>query len=263
MTALNPKDNSLPTGKAKADKYPIRALAILTASLLLISYVETMVLPGIPTIVKDLSTTTTIGSWITSIVLLVGAVVSSTFGKLGDLYGKKKMMLVALAFYTVGVSIAGFSTSIYFLLFARAIQGVGLAMLPLALAFLTDIFPKERLATAMGIIVGAGAISTSLGLVLGSYVIQDLGWRYAFHIAAILSVIVFVAVIAVIKRDVSRTKCKIDYVGALLLSLGIALVLIYTTEGSALGWFSLEELAFLIPGLSLIISFFYAETVVP
>jgi MFS family permease len=263
MTALNPKDNSLPTGKAKADKYPIRALAILTASLLLISYVETMVLPGIPTIVKDLSTTTTIGSWITSIVLLVGAVVSSTFGKLGDLYGKKKMMLVALAFYTVGVSIAGFSTSIYFLLFARAIQGVGLAMLPLALAFLTDIFPKERLASAMGIIVGAGAISTSLGLVLGSYVIQDLGWRDAFHIAAILSVIVFVAVIAVIKRDVSRTKCKIDYVGALLLSLGIALVLIYTTEGSALGWFSLEELAFLIPGLSLIISFFYAETVVP
>ena len=154
-----------------------------------------MVLPGIPTIVKDLSTTTTIGSWITSIVLLVGAVVSSIFGKLGDLYGKKKMMLVALAFYTVGVGIAGFSTSIYFLIFARAIQGVGLAMLPLALAVLTDIFPKERLASAMGVIVGSAAISTSPGLVLGSYVIQNLGWRDAFHIAAILSVIVFVAVI--------------------------------------------------------------------
>ena len=108
MTALNPKDNSLPTGKTKADKYPIRALVILTASLLLISYVETMVLPGIPTIVKDLSTTTTIGSWITSIVLLVGAVVSSTFGKLGDLYGKKKMMLVALAFLHCGRQHRGF-----------------------------------------------------------------------------------------------------------------------------------------------------------
>ena len=189
--------------------------------------------------------------------------VSSTFGKLGDLFGKKKMMIVALLFYTVGVSIAGFSTSIYFLIFARAIQGVGLAMLPLALAFLTDIFPKERLAMAQGVIAGSAAISTSLGLVLGSYVVQDLGWRAAFHTAAILSVIIFVAVLIVLKKDVSLIKCKVDYVGATLLSVGIALVLIYTTEGSALGWFSLEELVFLIPGIALIISFFYAETVVP
>jgi Arabinose efflux permease len=263
MTALNPKNNSLPTDNAKAGKYPIRALVILTVSLLLISYVETMVLPGIPTIIDDLSTTATIGSWITSIVLLVAAVVSPIFGKLGDIYGKKKMMLVAIGFYTVGVSIAGFSTNVYFLIFARAIQGIGLAMLPLTLAFLTDIFPKERLATAQGVIAGSAAISTSLGLVLGSYVIQDLGWRAAFHTAAILSVIVFVALIVVLKRDASCIKCKVDYIGALLLSVGIALVLIYTTEGSALGWFSLEELAFLIAGIILIISFFYAETKVP
>ena len=219
-----------------------------------------MVLPGIPIIQKDLSTTATISSWITAIVLLVGAVVSPIFGKLGDLYGKKKLIIVTLMFYTVGVSIAGFSTSIYFLLFARAIQGVGLAVIPLAFALLTDIFPKDKLATAQGTIAGSAAISTALGLVVGAYVVQNLGWQYAFHTAAILSVILFGIVLVVLKRDVSRIKCRIDYIGALLLSLGIALILLYTTEGSTLGWLSLEELALLLPGLTLTALFFVFES---
>ncbi len=244
----------------KADGYPLRVLIALTATVLLVSYVETMILPGIPIIEKDLSTTATIGSWITAIVLLVGAVVSPIFGKLGDLYGKKRLIVVTLVFYTVGVSIAGFSTSIYFLIFARAIQGVGLATIPLSFALLTDVFPKEKLAMAQGAIAGSAAVSTALGLVVGAYVVQDLSWQYAFHTAAIISVVLFVVVVAVLRRDVSCTKCKIDYIGAFLLSLGISLVLLYTTEGSTLGWLSLEELAFLLPGLALIVSFFVFES---
>jgi MFS family permease len=254
------KSHNFPNGQQKNDNYPLRALIALTATVLLVSYVETMVLPGIPIIEKDLSTTITIGSWITAIVLLVGAVVSPIFGKLGDIYGKKKLIIVTIAFYTVGVSIAGFSTSIYFLLFARAIQGVGLAMIPLSLALVTDLFPKEKLATAQGAIAGSAAISTALGLVLGAYVVQDLGWQYAFHTAAILSVILFVVVIFALRSDAAGAKCKIDYVGAFLLSLGVAFILLYTTEGSTLGWLSLEELAFLMPGLALTISFFAFES---
>ncbi len=254
--ALGKLDQSTP----KTNGYPIRALIALTAAVLLVSYVETMVLPGIPAIEKDLSTSVTIGSWITSIVLLVGAIVSPVLGKLGDLYGKKKLIIVTLAFYTAGVSIAGFSTSIYFLLFARAIQGVGLAMIPLSLALLTDLFPKEKLATAQGAIAGSAAISTALGLVLGSYVIENLGWQSAFHTAAILSVILFVLVLLVLKRDISTIKCSIDYIGAFLLSLGVALILLYTTEGSTLGWLSFEELAFLISGLALTVVFFVFES---
>ncbi len=262
MRARKPKDMSAQTVSGKVDKYPLRALVVLTAATLLVTYVETMVLPGIPTIENDLSTSITIGAWITSIVLLIGATVSPIFGKLGDLYGKKKLIIVALVFYTVGVSIAGFSPNIYFLIFARAIQGIGLAVIPLALALLTDIFPKEKLATAQGAIAGSAAISMALGLVLGAYIIQNLGWQFSFHTAAIVSVILFIAVVAVLKPDVSRIKCKIDYIGAFLLAVGVALVLLYTTEGSALGWFSIEELVFLISGLALTISFFYFESIV-
>lgn len=262
MTTEDLKRQPQSASNAKNGNYPLRALVVLTACVLLVSYVETMVLPGIPTIEKDLSTTITIGSWITAILLLVGAAVSPIIGKLGDLYGKKKLIITSLAFYTVGVSIAGFSTSIYFLIFARAIQGVGLAILPLSLAFLTDLFPKDKLATAQGAIAGSAGISTSLGLVLGAYVIQDLGWRSAFHTAAIVSVILFIVAFIGLKPDIaSCTKCKIDYIGAFLLSVGIALVLVYTSEGSSMGWFSLEELTFLILGLALTVSFFYYESI--
>jgi MFS family permease len=244
----------------KNKSYPIRALVILTATVLLVSYVESMIIPAVPIIQKELSTTSNIASWSITIVLLMGAVVSPILGKLGDIYGKKKIIIVTLVFYTVGVSIAGFSTSIYFLIFARGIQGVGLAMIPLALALLTDIFPKEKLATAQGAIAGSAAISTALGLVVGAYVVQILGWQYAFHTAAILSVVLLVSVIVVLKRDVSCVaKCRIDYASALILSAGIALILIFLTEGPILGWLSLEEFLFLIPGLALTFFFFIFE----
>ncbi len=246
--------------KPAKDSYPTRALIILTSLILLISYVETMVLPGIPTIQKDFLASAPVAAWITSSVLLVGAISSPLFGKFGDIYGKKKLILIALTFYTAGVGIAGFSTSIYFLIFARAIQGVGLAMFPLALAMVTDIFPKEKLAAAQGLIAGGAGISTSAGLVLGSYVIQTLGWRYAFHTAFILSVVLFVLAIVVLRPDVRFVKSKVDYFGAMLLMAGLALILIYLTEGSTLGWLSIEELVFLIPGIALIFGFFVFES---
>ena len=96
------------------------------------------------------------------------------------------MFLIALAFYIFGVGIAGFSPSIYFLIFSRAVQGVGFAIIPLGLAIVTDVFPKEKVATAQGIISATFAIGASAGLVIGSYVVQDLGWQYAFHTAVIL-----------------------------------------------------------------------------
>ncbi len=242
-------------------KYANSVLLVVTTVALLINYVETMVIPGIPTIQKDFNTTDTIASWITSALLIVGAVTSPLFGRMGDNYGKKRMFLVALVFYTVGVGAAGFSTSIYFLIVARAIQGVGFAIVPLGLAIITDVFPKERVAMAQGIISGTFAIGAAIGLILGSYVVQDLGWPYAFHTALIFSVILLGVTAKVLKTETPQVRSKVDYGGAFILMSGIALSLIYVTEGPQLGWVSLESFAFLIPGLALVIGFFFYERV--
>jgi MFS family permease len=245
---------------AKDSKYPTRVLLCVTAVALLVNYVETMVIPGVPVIQHDFSTTATIASWITSAFLIVGSAVAPLFGRLGDNYGKKRMVLVSLTFYTFGVGIAGFSPSIYFLLFSRAVQGVGFAIVPLGLAIITDTFPRDKIAGAQGIISGTFAIGAAAGLILGSEVVQNLGWQYAFHSAFVLSIVLFVIVLKVIKRDTPRAKHKVDYLGALILMSGVTLLLIYATEGPSLGWLNGEEIALLLPGIFLSLFFFFFET---
>ena len=252
------KEESVASG-VKDPSQANKILLVLTGTALLVNYVETMVIPGIPTIQKDLLTTAPIASWITSAYLIVGSAASPLFGKLGDIYGKKRLFLVALIFYMCGVGIAGFSPSIYFLLFARGLQGVGFAIIPLSLAIIGDVFPREKIAMAQGIISGTFAIGAAAGLVVGSYVVQDLGWQYAFHTALILSLILFAVVAKVLQKDIHRTKTPIDYLGAAILMAGVTLSLVYITEGPTLGWLSLEELMFIIPGLVLTFSFFLFE----
>ncbi len=246
-------------GSVRDFRYPTKVLVTVTAVALLINYVETMVIPGVPIIQKDFSTTSTIASWITSAFLIVGSAVAPLFGKLGDTYGKKRMVLISLAFYTFGVGIAGFSPSIYILLFSRAVQGVGFAIVPLSLAIITDTFPREKIAPAQGIISGTFAIGAAAGLIVGSYVIQDLGWQYAFHSAFVLSIVLFVLVWRVIRKDSPGPKRKVDYVGALILMAGVSFLLVYATEGPSLGWFAAEERDILLPGAILTALFFVFE----
>ena len=240
-------------------RHATRVLLTLTSVALLVTYVETMVIPGVPTIQKDFATTADITSWITSALLIVGSAVSPLFGKLGDTYGKKRMFLVSMAFYMAGVGLAGFAPTIYLLILARAVQGVGFAIMPLALAIITDVFPKERVATAQGIISGTFAIGAAAGLIVGSYVVQDLGWQWAFHTAFLLSIILFAAVARVVKMDRPGQKAKVDYAGATILIGGITLMLVYLTEGPSLGWLSYENLALLAPGAILTVIFFVYE----
>ena len=254
--SLNSSSNG---SKRFGSGYATRVLLAVTAVSLLINYVETMVIPGIPVIQGELKTTESIASWITSAFLIVGAAVAPLFGKLGDIYGKKKILLTVLLFYIAGVGLAGFATNIYLLIGARAIQGIGFAIVPLGLAIITDIFPKEKVATAQGIISGTFAIGAAAGLIIGAYVVQDLSWEWAFHTAFILSIILFIIVAVMLKKDQPGVKSKVDYTGATILMSGIVLVLLYLTEAPHLGWLSAENILFLIPGIVLTMGFFVFE----
>jgi len=238
-----------------------RTLLVLTGVALLVNYVETMVIPGVPKIQSDFGTTASVASWITSAYLIVGSAVAPLFGKLGDIYGRKRMFLVSLGFYMVGVAMAGFSPTIYFLIFARALQGVGIAILPLGLAIVTQVFPREKIATAQGVISGTFAIGAAAGLILGSYVVQSLGWQYAFYTALVASATLFAVSTKLLQKDSpSGSRKAVDYVGAGVLMSGISLLLVYVTEGPSLGWLGEEELVFLFSGVLLTSLFFLYES---
>ncbi|MFP3232800.1 MAG: MFS transporter [Sulfolobaceae archaeon] len=236
-----------------------KALLILSSMLLVVNYVETMVVPALPTIEHDFSISATLAGWITSAYMIVAAATSPLMGKLADTYGKKKMYVIAIVFYIVAVLIAGFSPNIWVLIGARAVQGVGFSMFPIAIAIVTDLFPKEKVAFAQAILSATIGIGPALGLLIGSYVVEDLGWPYAFHTAAILSLIIFVISLKYLPHTGHRVKEAVDYVGASLIGLGTVMLLVYITEGPTLGWDNPENLILLLLSFMLYVVFILYE----
>ncbi|AWR97890.1 MFS transporter [Acidianus sulfidivorans JP7] len=236
-----------------------RTLLLLSLMLLIVNYVETMVIPALPTIETDFSISAALAGWITSAYMVVAASTSPLMGKLADTYGKKKLYTIAIGFYILAVAIAGFSPNIWVLIAARAIQGIGFSMFPIAIAIITDLFPKEKVAFAQAILSAMIGIGPAIGLLLGSYIVQDLGWPYAFHTAAILSLILFALSIKYLPHTGHRRKEKVDYVGASLIGLATVLVLVYITEASTIGWTSISNLSLLILGLILYGVFYAVE----
>lgn len=236
-------------------KGALRTLLVLALMLTLTNYVETMVVPALPKIQDEFGVTAAVTSWVTSAYLIVGAITSPLFGKLGDRYGKKKIYLIAISFYTLAVGLAGFSPNIYFLIGARAIQGFGYAVFPLAIAIITDLYPKERLAWAQGILSATLAIGPAIGLLIGSYIVEDLGWPYAFHTAFILSLIMLIISVKYVLEIPSKTYEAIDYGGALMLMIAVASFLVYLTEGPNVGWFTPGQISLIIISVAFLSAF--------
>jgi MFS family permease len=146
----------------------------------MVLYAETMLVPAIPELINDFNISYSTSSWILTTYLITGAVMTPIAGKLSDIYGKKKILLIVMLFYTTGVSIAGFSTNIDFMLLARGFQGVGLSMFPIAFSIVRAQFPREKIAIGQGIITsmyGGGAV---IGLSVGGAIVQHYGWHATF-----------------------------------------------------------------------------------
>ena len=157
-----------------------KVVAILSSIATMVMYAETMLVPAIPDLIKDFNIPYSTSSWILTTYLITAAVMTPIAGKLSDIYGKKKILLIIMIFYTVGVSIAGFSTNIDFMLIARGFQGVGLSMFPIAFSIVRAQFPRQKMAIGQGIITsmyGGGAV---IGLSIGGIIIQHYSWHSTF-----------------------------------------------------------------------------------
>lgn len=177
----HPSPNTSSTSSTQ--KIPKKAwltLAILGSSLLITLYGETMLLPAIPDIIRDFNITYTTSSWILTAYLVSGAVMTPIAGKLSDIYGRKKMVVIIMIIYIIGIIAGGFSTSYSFLLVARIIQGIGISMFPIAFGIVRDQFPPEKLAIGVGVFSSMFAAGSVVGLGVGGTIIQTLGWRATF-----------------------------------------------------------------------------------
>jgi MFS family permease len=202
----NNKPNPSPALNQKVPKKAWISLAILGSALLIAMYGETMLLPAIPDIIKEFYISYNTSSWILSAYLIAGAVSTPVAGKLSDVYGRKKMVMIILIIYIVGISLGGLSTNITFLVIARVIQGIGISMFPIAFGIIRDQFPKEKLAIGVGVFSSMFAAGSVVGLALGANIIEHFGWRTTFFS------IVFVAIGLwfVIRRYIHDSTDSID-----------------------------------------------------
>jgi MFS family permease len=240
--------NSTPP-RAYDERYAWTVLLILAGMAIMVTYVETMVLPAFSNFesffhVTDASTI----AWILSAYLLVGVVVTPIFGKLGDIYGKKRILLVAMGVYAVAVSIAGFTpqigaamgmsrpNQIYVLIGVRAVQGVGMAMFPLGFAMLPEIFPPARVGQAQGLLSGMFATGAAAGLVGGGWIAQTYGWQLTYHTVIPIAILVFLLSALLVRESQIRLQRKIDFPGVVSLGAGLTFLMLGITEGAYWGW---------------------------
>jgi EmrB/QacA subfamily drug resistance transporter len=235
---------SMPATRSRfGNGYTTFLLLLLGAIAIMVMYVEAMAIPSLPWVMEDFGLGQedyALGSWIVTVYLVVAAVAIAIFGKLGDIYGKKKMLLIALSIYSVAVTITGFSRdlsdSIYLMIFFRAVQGIGMSSFPLAFAIIRDEFPNDKMAVAQGVISAMFGVGNAFGLVVGGYVTEHWGWEWTYHTVVPFSVFATIVVAFKVRESPVRLKAKVDVLGGVLLGFTLVTFLIGATEARNRGW---------------------------
>jgi MFS family permease len=157
-----------------------RTLAILSCLGLIVMFDETMILPAIPNFIRDFNISYSTSSWILSSYIIAGAVMTPIAGKLSDIYGKKKILLVVMAIYAAGIISGRFAHNIEFMIAARVAQGIGLSMFPIAFGIIREVLPEKKLAIGQTIFSSTFSGGAVVGLVVGAAIIQNFGWQATF-----------------------------------------------------------------------------------
>ena len=255
---MNATSPSLTASGTPYDPKAARAVIVVLAVMaLMVTYVETMVLPAFRAFITffDHPPTTTV-VWIVSAYLLVGTVATPIFGKLGDKYGKKRMLILVMTLYAIAVSVAGFTPSIgdafgvstsnqiYLLIGVRAFQGLGMGMFPLAFAMMPEVFPAQRVGQAQGIVSGMFAGGASLGIAGGGYMAYQFGWQLTFHTIAPVAIVIVVLAYFFLRESPNVTPVPVDLPGIGSLGFALAMTMFGITEGTYWGWTSFTAVSF-------------------
>ena len=173
---------------------PWMTLAILSSLGIIAMSAETMVLPAIPDFIHELTISYGDSSWILAALLVMGAVMTPIAGKLSDIYGKKKILLIILGVYVLGLLLGSLAFNFLTLVTARAIQGIGISMFPIAFSILRDKFPSEKLAIAQGIFSSTLSGGAVIGLIIGGTIVENFGWRAIFLLIMPIAIILFLII---------------------------------------------------------------------
>ena len=241
-------------------QHPNLTLAILTLAGIAFAFQQTMVFPALPTFREDLGTTTAWATWVLTGFLVSAAVTTPLIGKLGDQYGKERMLVISLGLFFAGSAAAALAWNIGSLIAFRAVAGAGGAVFPLAFAIIRDELPPERVKVGIGLLSSVFGVGGGVGIVLSGIVVDNLHWRWLFVLGAAPVAVTIWLVHRYIPESPVKTRTRVDVPGALLLSGALVSLMLTLTEGEHWGWSSAPILALGIGSLVLFVAWGVVES---
>jgi EmrB/QacA subfamily drug resistance transporter len=232
-------------GTTQASRPPL-ILGVLALGGGAYALLQSLVVPALPVLQHDLHTSTSGVTWVFTSYLLAASVATPIAGRLGDMYGKKRVLVVTLSGLAAGSLLAAVVTALPLMIVARTIQGLGGAIFPLAFGIIRDEFPRERVAGAIALVSGILGIGGGLGIVLAGPILQHLSYHWLFWIPLAVTAVAAAAAFVFIPESTARAPGNIHWLGGLLLSTWLVALLIAVSEGSTWGWGSAETIGLIV-----------------
>ncbi|MDN5856643.1 MAG: MFS transporter, partial [Actinomycetia bacterium] len=233
------------TGFRRLGTYVVLMSAVTAFALL-----QAMVIPVLPAIQNELGTDARSVAWVVSAYLLAAAVATPIVGRVGDVYGKKLVLVIVLALLSLGSLAAAYAPNLELMVASRVVQGVGGGVMPLSLGIVRDEFAADRTSAAVGTLAALGGIGASVGLVLAGPLVDLLGYRSLFLVPMALTAATAAVALAVVPRS-ARGSGAISWLPAPFLSVSVAAFLLATTQGTAWGWLDPRVLGLYASALAL------------
>jgi EmrB/QacA subfamily drug resistance transporter len=239
--------------------HPNVTLAVLALGGLAYAMLSSLVVPALPTMQHELGASETGITWLLTGYLLAASVGTAIIGRLGDMYGKEKLLLYTFAILTVGTLLAAVATTLPVLILARAIQGVAGGIFPLAFGIVRDEFPAEKVAGGIGLlsaILGAGG---GAGIVLSGVIVEHLDYHWLFWIPLVAVVAAGILTWRLVPESPVRLPGKVNWLAAALMTIGISAVLLAISQTTEWGWASTRTVGLALAGTAVIAAWIAVE----
>jgi EmrB/QacA subfamily drug resistance transporter len=236
-------------------------LGAMCFALFMIMLDNTVVNVALPSIQKDLGASISGLEWTINGYTLSFAVLLATGGRLGDIFGRRRMFLIGVVIFAASSATAGFAPDETALVVSRVVQGVGAAlMMPGTLSIITDAFPADERGKAMGTWAGVSALALAVGPVLGGFLTEHVSWRAIFYINIPVAIGAVAASLFAVResRDTSVGR-EVDYAGVAVLTAGLTALVLALVEGNGWGWGSTEIIALLAVAALALPTFVFVE----
>ncbi|MFF4897735.1 MFS transporter [Streptomyces sp. NPDC001068] len=228
-----------PTGPVRpADPRPNAVVAVLALAGITVSLMQTLVIPIVPELPAFLHASASDAAWAVTATLLAAAVATPVAGRLGDMFGKRLMLLVSLALLVTGSVVAALSDTLVPMIVGRALQGLAASVVPLGISIMRDELPPERLAGSTALMSASLGVGGALGLPAAAFIADHFDWHVLFWTSAALGVVALALVVLLVPESSVRSGGRFDAVGAAGLAVGLVSLLLAVSKGADWGWAS-------------------------